>query len=112
MSLILIIAALVFAVIVILAVWWLLASGDDTEREKQLLDRAEHEFGGTDSGALDRLYRAIHRRACAMRRLGRVDETVMHDMLLVFNLRNHALEVELERDSTFTITEEGHHADR
>ena len=111
MSLTMIVAFLVTAILAMIAIWWWLASGPGAEREKQLLDRAEREFGGTDSEALDRLYRATYRRACAMKRLGQVDENVLTDMLLIFNLRNHALEIELERDSTFTITEEVPHAD-
>ena len=93
-----------------LAAYWLsglLSRSKAASREEELLELARAMFGATDSAALRRLYDSRFRMALRERQLGAEFEDTLRDTILIFNLRNHALESEIEGESEFSITEGG-----
>ena len=107
--------ALVILACSALCVYWLwsvLTRGKEASREDELREMARAAFGAEDSSALDCLYISRFRMALRQRELGENFEDTLRDTILIFNMRNHALESELECESEFSVTEGGNDADR
>jgi hypothetical protein len=91
-----------------LAVYWIwgaLTRSKETSREEELREMARGLFGDDDSTALDSLYVSRFRMALRQRELDENFEETLRDTILIFNLRNRALEEELERESEFSVKE-------
>lgn len=104
------ILALVILAFSALAVYWLwsaLTRGKKASREDELREMARAAFGAEDSTALDSLYVSRFRMALRQRELGENFEDTLRDTILIFNMRNHALESEIESESEFSVTEGG-----